>query len=155
MLLAGSTGSSMHPEGMTMAQGSTPVLIGMSFLALIGYGPTSAFRPAQLISPTQEVSSAYDGQWVADVPQEDNCPAARIEIEVRSGVIRGTVTESTGTFPVKGRINENGSGAMILHRAFNKNAFAGVVRFSANQFDVDYDPCATRHAIGHRAGSTT
>ena len=84
-----------------MAHWSAPVLIGMSFLALIGYGQTNA------------------------------------------------------AFPVKGRINENGSGAMILHRAFNKNTFAGVVRFSANQFAVDYDPCGTRHAIGHRTGPTT
>jgi hypothetical protein len=140
---------------MTMAPWSTPVLIGVSFLVLIGYGPTSASQSAQLILPTQGILSAYDGQWVADVPQEGNCPAAHMEIEVRSGVIRGTVTDSTGAFPVKGRINEDGSGAMILHRAFNKNTFAGVVRFSANQVDVDYDPCGTRHAIGHRTGPTT
>jgi hypothetical protein len=141
-----------------MAHWSTPVLIGMSFLTLIGYGPTSASQSAQLISPAQGISSAYDGQWVADVPQEDNCPASHMEIEVRSGVIRGTVTDSTGALPVKGRINEGGSGAMIVHRAFNKNTFGGVVRFSANQFDVDYagdNRCGTRHAIGHRAGSTT
>jgi hypothetical protein len=138
-----------------MSYWSTPVLVGMSFLALIGYGPTSASQPAQRISPTQGILSTYDGQWVADVPPAGNCPAAHMEIEVRSGVIRGTVTDSAGAFPVKGRINEDGSGAMILHRAFNKNAFAGVVRFSANQFDVDYDPCGTRHAIGHRTGPTT
>src|SRR5262245_31493812 len=96
-------------------------------------------------SPAFAQSSAYDGRWVANVPQQGRCPASRLTLDVRGQSIAGFAVNPSGAFPVVGSIGPQGPGVINIVQ------MGGTIRFGRDRFEARYfNVCGPRRAIGTR-----
>jgi hypothetical protein len=99
--------------------------------------------------PTMAQSLNFDGQWVADVPVQGNCPVAHITLFVNGSNVVGSVVNYAGTFPISGQIDSSGNGNISI-----VGVGGGRIKFSGDRVAADYlVPCGERRALGRRLKS--
>jgi hypothetical protein len=99
-----------------------------------------AFEPA--------LAGAYDGEWVAVVPPQENCNWTSIMTLTMSGdLFQGETRNSGNTEAFTGKIDADGNGTFPIYRRS-----VGTITFTKDHFDANWNERACRrHALGDRA----
>ena len=109
-----------------------------------------AFALAAIINARAE-SLDLEGIWTALLPQQGDCPLARLTFIVQGNAFSGSITvPGNSGRPVGGMIDSRGQGTIEIVQARASIAFIG------DAFETSYaSPCGPRHIIGARIAPWT
>lgn len=99
-------------------------------------------------TPAFALGSAFDGNWVALIPPQDNCNGTSIMTLTMSGnTFQGETRNPDHTEAFSGKIDADGNGSFVIYPRF-----PGTIKFTTDHFDANWNErVCSRHALGDRA----
>jgi hypothetical protein len=94
------------------------------------------------------LAGAYDGNWVAVIPPQENCNWTSVMTLTMSGnLFQGETRNSGNTEAFNGQIDADGNGTFPIYRRS-----VGTITFTKDHFDANWNERGCRrHALGDRA----
>jgi hypothetical protein len=93
-------------------------------------------------------AGAFDGNWVALIPPQENCNATSImTLTMSGGTFQGETRNARGAEAFSGTVDADGNGQFVVYPKM-----FGTIRFTTDHFDANWnDRACPRHALGDRA----